>query len=139
LTVVRGSPRFGRMTRGSTRLRALGGAVVVYLVLGVPVARVWHEATAAHRYCPEHHAMEEASGPSSSGHPGPAGDPGGKGREHEACPFTPLGGQSAAAPAQAEMARPLPAACAREALPDLADPAVRVGVLSLAPKTSPPA
>jgi hypothetical protein len=126
------------MGLGSLRLRSVWGAVVVYLALGVPAARIWHEATGNHRYCPEHRAMEEAPDATGARHSGAPSAPS-KGHQHESCPFTPLGGQTTLAPVQAALLRPAPCLENPVRLSILGYAARRTSVLSLAPKTSPPA
>jgi hypothetical protein len=111
---------------------------VVYLALGVPVARLWHEATAAHRYCAEHHAMEEAPDAPAGPHGRRPASPS-RGEQHESCPFTPLGGQVPLAPVQVALARPAPALDSVVSIPRLAYAGPRTSLLSFAPKTSPPA
>jgi hypothetical protein len=129
------------MRRGSLRLRSVWGAVVVYLALGVPAARIWHEATGHHRYCPEHRAMEEAPDASAarqSGAPPPPSAPS-RGEPHQSCPFTPLGGQTTLAPVKAALLRPAPCLENPVRPPILGHAGRRISVLSIAPKTSPPA
>jgi hypothetical protein len=129
------------MSRGSLGLRTVWGAVVVYLALGVPAARIWHEATANHRYCPEHRAMEEAPDASAARHSGAPTAPSApsRGEQHETCAFTPLGGQTTLAPVQAALRRPAPCLENPVRLRILGRAGRLISVLSLAPKTSPPA
>jgi hypothetical protein len=107
---------------------------VVYLALGVPVARIWHEATASHRYCAEHRVMEEAP---AGRHSGPPAAPA-NGEQHESCPFTPLGGQTTLTPRPVALLGPGPCLESPARLPILDWVDRRTSVLSLAPKTSPP-
>jgi hypothetical protein len=112
----------------------------VYVALGVPIARIWHEATASHRYCAEHHALEEAHGNGSGGdRRGRPSDPPTRDHQHESCPFVPLGGQSAlspAPPAAAPVGAPRVLALSCSNISRAGRP---IAVLAIAPKTSPPA
>jgi len=82
--------------------------------------------------------MEEAPDTSAARHSGAPVAPS-KGERHENCPFTPLGGQTTLAPAQAALLLPLPRLECLVRCPSLDGAAPRTSVLSLAPKTSPPA
>jgi hypothetical protein len=126
------------------RPRALWSAVIVYLVIGVPVARLWHEVTAVHRYCALHGAIEEApehapAAPDTDPARPDQGGQGGGDPQHESCPFTPLGGQMAVAPTQAWLEAAVAPPAAAPGLSVSRPPAIPSAVLSLAPKTSPPA
>jgi len=127
------------MRRRGSGQRSLWATVLVYLALGVPIARIWHEATASHRYCAEHHALEEApgnrAGDDRSGRP--SGPPG-PDHEHESCPFAPLGGQTALSPVPPA---PAPVAAPRElvlSFSNISHAGRLIPVLAIAPKTSPP-
>ena len=118
--------------------RSLWATVLVYLALGVPIARIWHEATASHRYCAEHHALEEANG-SGGDRSGRPSDPPGHDHQHESCPFAPLGGQTALSPVPPAAA---PVGVPRELALSYSNSSHAgrlIAVLAIAPKTSPPA
>ena len=126
------------MRRRSARLQSVWGAVVVYMALGVPITRVCHEATASHRYCAEHHAMEEARDAAADARSRTPGAPSKREHQHETCPFTPLAGQPTLSPELAVSTGTAPSLAGLlqfAALPPSVRPA---GVLSVAPKTSPP-
>ncbi len=128
------------MRRRGLGPRSLWATVLVYLALGVPIARIWHEATASHRYCAEHHALEEAPGHrAGDDRPGRPSGPSAPDHEHESCPFTPLAGQLALTPvppALAPAAAPLGLALS---FSNIAHAGRLIPVLAVAPKTSPPA
>jgi hypothetical protein len=128
------------MRRRGLGQRSLWATVLVYLALAVPIARIWHEATASHRYCAEHHALEEAHGnPAGDDQSGRPSAPPTRGHEHESCPFAPLGGQTALSPvppAAAPVGAPLELALS---LSNISHAGRLIAVLAIAPKTSPPA
>jgi hypothetical protein len=124
------------MRRGRVRLRSVSGVVLAYLAIGVPAARMWHEATANHRYCPEHRSMEEAdssTGP-HSGRPEAPSRP----EDHETCPFVPLGACPTLWPAPTVSASPVPTFSVRLRSPGRPLALQSGAILSVAPKTSPP-
>ena len=126
------------MRRRGLGQRSLWATVLVYLALGVPIARIWHEATASHRYCAEHHTLEEAHG-TGDDQSGRSSDPPTRDHQHERCPFAPLAGQTALSPVPPARA---PVGAPRElplSFSNISHAGRLMAVLAIAPKTSPPA